>query len=281
MAEELTTEPGTDEGQADLGSDGSQTTEAAPDLGDGQSADQTTQQGTEDTFFDPRDIADDPKLMSAYKNMQSAFTKRMQGISDQRNKIEAYDAFYANPIEQVQRVAQQYGYQLSPAQAQNIVQNEGAPNPATAGEDWQPNNWNEVMDRATQIAEKNILAKMNPVLDQVQTMRKESIESELSKIDPTWQQYEDDMRQTLQSHPTLANDPANLYRMSVPPEVLESRATQAALRKMEDRQASAQVSGKSTTSKTPGAGLPDKPVSFSDAVKAAKHSLAEQGIRRE
>ena len=270
MAEEQTTETGVDAGQSGIGPE-YQTTETEPTDAQGQSAEETTQPGpSEDVFFDPREIQDDPKLQAAYKQMQRAYTKKMQSISDQRQKIDAYDAFYQNPIEQVQRIAQQYGYSLSRAEAQQAVNQQN--------DDWQPNNWNDVMTRATEIAEKRIMEKMNPVFSQVQNMRKQSIESQLSEIDPTWQQYEDRMKGNLNTHPSLANDPVMLYRVSVPTEVLESRATQAALRKMEARQQSAQVSGKSTTSKNPASGLPDGPVSFQDAVAAAKKSLADQGI---
>jgi len=279
MAEEtLTSETGVDAGQSKIEPDGDQAIGTEPDASiDGQSgvADPTTggPDQSEDTFFDPRDVQDDPKLQAAYKQMQKSYTQKMQGISDQRQKIDAYDAFYQNPIEQIQRIAQQYGYNLTPGQAAAVQQNQ-----QQSQEEWQPQNWNEVMERATQIAETNIMQKMNPVFNQVQTMQKNSIETQLSEIDPTWHQYEDHMKANLAKHPTLSSDPSMLYRLSVPSEVLESRATQAALRKMESRQQSAQVSGKSTTSKVPTGGLPDKPVSFAEAVDAAKKSLADQGI---
>ncbi|MHC4635804.1 MAG: hypothetical protein ACYSYU_11445, partial [Planctomycetota bacterium] len=94
------------------------------------------------------------------------------------------------------------------------------------------------------------------------------------------QQYEDTMKINLQKHPSLANDPTSLYRMSVPQEVLESRATQMALKKLEAKGESAKISGGSTTTKTPSGGLPDKPVSFTQAYEAAKQSLRDQGITK-
>jgi hypothetical protein len=287
MAEELITGTNVDEGTPDTGTDGSQTTGdglptedgGQPDT-DGQTATPQGPDGSqEDTFFDPRDVADDPKLNAAYKNMQRAYTKKMQGVADQRKKIDAYDAFYQNPLEQIQRVAQQYGYQLTNQQAQQVAQQAQA----QPSEPWQPQSWEEVSTKIEQLADQKaqeyLQQKMGPVMNQVQTMRKESIESQLAEIDPTWQQYEGEMKEVLQTHPTLANDPSKLYRLSVPQDVLESRATQAALRKMETRQSSAQISGHSTTPKSPQMGLPDKPVSFAEAVSAAKKALAEQGIR--
>lgn len=273
-------------GQTDPGPDGSQTTGADPSgPGGGQAgaadAGQTTDSGPDtsgqDSFFDPRDVPEE--LKPAYKQMQSAFTKKMQDISKDRQKIQAYDAFYQNPMEQIQRIAQQYGYQLTPAQAQAIANQQQGQNQQQGDQKWEPQSWDDVLAKAEERAEQRVLQKLQPVLGQVQTMRKQTIEQQLSEIDPTWQQYEDRMTDNLQTHPTLANDPAMLYRLSVPQEVLESRATQAALRKLEAKGQSANVSGSSTTNKQPGAGLPDKPVSFQEAVQAAQKELARKGLK--
>lgn len=286
MPEDETTAPDTSGGQSEPGSGGGQTTGADPaGSGAGQAAGATgqTSQGApdtgsqEDSFFDPRSIADKPELQAAYKQMQRAYTKKMQNISEQKQKIEAYDAFYQDPISQVQRIAKQYGYSLTRAEAADVANSQQNQN--NQQQNWQPQSWDDVMERATQIAEQRIMEKMNPVFSEVQNIRKQSIESQLSEIDPTWQQYEDQMKTNLGKHPTLATDPAMLYRLSVPQDVLESRATQAALKKLEAKGQSANVSGSSTTTRQPQGGLPDKPVSFQDAVAAAKKVLSEQGIR--
>jgi len=49
--------------------------------------------------------------------MQAAFTKKMQGLSGDRQKIEAYNQFMQDPIGQMQQVAKQYGYSLTRAEA--------------------------------------------------------------------------------------------------------------------------------------------------------------------
>jgi len=267
--EEVTEGTETTEGQAAEGTQGAETTEGAPGGSEGQPAAETTMQGTqEQTFFDPKQVPDD--LLPAYKNMQRAFSKKMESLTADKQKIEAYDAFNADPVTSLQRYAKQYGYNLTRAEAEQQIQQQG--------EDWQPQSWDDVMSRATQVAEQNLMQKFGPVLQEVQAIKKTSIERELSEIDPTWQQYEGDMRRLMEMHPTLANDAALLYKMAVPEGVLESRATQAALAKLDAKGKSAQVSGGSTTTKQPKGGLPDKPVSFDDAVKAAKKKLAEDGI---
>lgn len=88
------------------------------------------------------------------------------------------------------------------------------------------------------------------------------------------------MMDNLRRHPTLVNDPIQLYRLSVPTEVLESRAMQKALKRMEDKVKGTQVSGGSTTTRKAPAGVPDKAVSFDEAVKYAEQKLAEEGIQK-
>jgi hypothetical protein len=270
--EEVTAEPNATEGQVAEGPAGGQTTEGTPEGSEGQSAVGTTEDGPQEpTFFDPKTVPED--LVPAYKQMQAAYTKKMQAMSKDREKIEAYNAFSADPINQLQRYAQQYGYQLTRAEAAQQLQNA-----QEVGEDWQPQSWNEVLQKAKEMAMVDLREQFGPVLKEVRDIKKTSIERQLSEIDPTWQQYEDDMKQLMNQHPTLANDAALLYKMAVPEEVLQSRATQAALAKLEAKGKSAQVSGGSTTTKQPKEGLPDKPVSFNDAVEAAKKKLAEEGI---
>ena len=86
------------------------TTATAPEVSTGQAQSQTdagqgqasTAPATPDepTFFDPNSIPEE--LKPAYKQMQAAFTKKMQGISGDKQKIEAYNAFMSDPIGQMQ-----------------------------------------------------------------------------------------------------------------------------------------------------------------------------------
>ena len=61
-------------------------------------------------FFDPSEITD-PALQAQYKKMQSAFTQKMQGLSQQNNevrdKIQQFDAFMQDPVGNIQRLAAQ------------------------------------------------------------------------------------------------------------------------------------------------------------------------------
>lgn len=69
-----------------------------------------------------KEINDDPKLQSAYKGMQSGFTKRMQGLSQHgKDDQEALDAAYwirANPEEALTQLATRLGKTISGAQVE-------------------------------------------------------------------------------------------------------------------------------------------------------------------
>lgn len=283
MPEEIKDGTQTGDGQVDAGPQAGQTgadTQIA--TGQPKPAAGTTGSGTQqadDVIYDPQEFERQisslsPELQSQakalQKSLQSNYTKKTQSIAQERQKIEAYNAFMSDPMGQMQRLAAQYGLTITRG---------GQLQQAGQQKEWEPQNWNEVMDRATQIAEQKILQRFGPVLHEVQNLRKSSIESQLNEIDPSWTTYEEQMMGTLQKHPTLANDPATLYRMSVPPEVLESRAVQRALHRMEEKGKAAQTAGQSTTNKKPSTNMPDRPVSFQEAVEIARKRLAEQGIR--
>jgi hypothetical protein len=253
------------------------TTQPGPAGGDGQpsaTAATTTTSGTpaasgEDTFFDPKDL--DPALVPAYKNMQRTFGKKMEEIKAHRQKIDAYDNFQKDPIGQIQAMASRMGYKLTRAEAAAAADAAGGEGkPAT----WQPQTWDEVMEKAT----AKVMEKLSPVFTELQSIKKSSLEKLLDESAPDWRQYEDEMTSLLTEHPTLAKDPVKLYRLALPPEILETRATQAALKKLQAKTDSSKVQGASTT-KASTTAIPDKAVSFNEAVNIARQQLAEKGIK--
>ena len=214
-----------------------------------------------ESFFDPNSIADKPELMAAYKQMQGAFTKRMQETASHRNKIEAYNRFEKDPVGTMQQIAASMGYKL--------VQ-PGGEQP----KDWNPQSWDDVMAEA----EKRVLKRMEPVYHELRDLKKQSVEGYLDDRFPDWRTYEDDMLRTLQSHPSLANDPDALYRLSVPTEVWEARATKAAMQKLQQRSEAGSVGGATKTTR-PTQAEPSGPMTFDQAVEAAKRKLSSMGLR--
>lgn len=249
---------------------GPQTSQAAPESQSTPA--QTTSTGSvAETFFDPESIKGKPELEAAYKQMQGEFTRRTTELKKHEQKVKAYDAFTSNPAQALQELASQYGFTLTKAQAQAIV-NEQAPS------QFEPNSWEDVFKMAEERAEKRVLGKLEPFVNKVKETAQSQTEKLLDENCPDWRVYEDPMMKNLQSHPTLVNDPVMLYRLSVPSEVLESRAAQQALRKLQDKVSSSELSSGSTTTQQ-ASDKPKGPMKFDDAVKYAKSKLAAEGKR--
>lgn len=275
-------------GQTD-GAPDAGTTPAVPDITQGQASDTSKavsgqpkgpesaeQQAPEESFFDPAALPDE--LKPGYKQMQSAFTKRMQELSKHRQKIDAYDAFEKDPQGTLERIAAQMGLTISQrGQQQAQQQPQGQ-----MGPDWQPQTWDEVLSLAEQRAEQRILSKLQPILgpvmQQVEQISSRNVETTLDGIDPNWRMYEDDIKANMREHPTLIKSPngvASLYRISVPYEVQTAQAVQAAVKKFETKAEAAKIGGKSTAHTS---GTPTKKVSsFADAVELARQQLSKQG----
>lgn len=251
------------------------TTAAAPSSGTGTpgSTAQTTGNGPEpsataiESFFDPASIAGKPELELAYKQMQAQFTKRMQAVAKDKTKVEAYDRFQSDPLGVMRQIAAQYGYQFV----------QGPPNGGGNGtpEAWNPQSWDDVMARAKEL----VLEEMKPVFDEVRGLKKQNIETYMDSKYADWRTYETEMMETLRAHPSLVGDPDKLYRLSVPPEVLEARATKAAMARLQATTQQSQVSGPSTT-QAPTSAAPTGPMSFQQAVEHAKKQLAAKGLTR-
>ena len=274
--------PGTD-GQAAAPADTTATSATAPNATDGQGAATGSSADGQaapaapapqpfDEHFDPKTLP--PELQAGYKQMHSAFTKRMQGISQDRDLLDQAKRFMADPITGMQQMAQQYGYRLTRAEAAAAVAQQNGPQPWDPRSGEAPPDWDTVLSTAEARAEAKLMQKFGPIIENVQKLQASNIEKQLDELDPQWRSYEDAMRENLRDHPTLVKDVRKLYSLSVPPEVIEARATQAALNRINKTTQSARVSGTSTARGTVAA--PREGKTFADAVEAAKEQLGRR-----
>jgi len=189
------------------------------------------------TFFDPTAVPEE--LLPAYKNMQSAFTKKTQNISELTRKAQMVDAFEANPEATIRQLANQYGITFN--QAQQAVE-QAAPE---ADPNWQPATWQEVMSRAEERAEQRIMEKLAPTINstmnELKTLKKSETEKMLNDTIPDWRSYETEMVEILKKHPTLHDDPIKLAELAMPAEVKEGRAYKKALDKLQKKVDSSKV----------------------------------------
>lgn len=253
-------------GQA--GADSTGTTAIAPgsDLSGSVGQASTTGNGSspaEESFFDPTSIAGKPELETAYKQMQREFTKRLQGISQSQTQIDAYKQFEQDPMGTLKRVAAQYGVSIVP-QDQNQAK------------DFNPQSWEDVLTRARDEVRK----EFEPLIGEVKNLKKQNIESFLDTNHPDWRTYEDKMMATLKAHPSLVQDPSSLYRLAVPPEVLEQRAAKTALQKLKATSDTTQVSGSTNVKQTTHEPITPGPNAFAQAIQAAHKKLSASGFKR-
>lgn len=247
--------------------------QASGQVADGQGQAQAQASSTpsaESSFFDANNLP--PELVPVYKQMQSAFTKKMQGLSGHKQKIEAYDAFMTDPVTNLQKMAQQYGYHLSRADAQAMANGQ---QPGQQSQDWQPKTWDDVIGKVSNVIMQNLSQQLQPLVQNVQTLHTKTFEQQLSEIDPNWKIYEDDIAENLRMAPGLINKPDKLYQMSVPAEVLAGRATQQAVKKLTGTVNASKVEGKGQTSRSEAA--PKKVSTFDDAVAEARRMLQQSG----
>jgi len=269
--------PGLTTGQADLKAEPiSGTPEPSPE---GKTQDKPATTTTEDTFFDPTGLPDE--LKPAYKQMQAAFTKKSQSIRQERQKIDAYNAFETDPHGTIARIAQQMGYQLVKP-GQQPRESGPAAQANTSDPNWQPQTWEEVIGLAEQRATAKIIEQLRPVLgplmQNMEQVTSRNIETQLDSIDGNWRVYEDEIKANMKEHPTLIKSPdgvMKLYRISVPAELQTRQAEQRVIKKFEDK-AKAATMGSKSTSHTAGTGS-RKVNSFADAVQLAKDQLKTQG----
>lgn len=256
------TEPAAISGQTPTGPETATVSAPAEQPGKSVDSTQTSQSApvAEDSFFDPKSIEGKPELQSAYKQMQSAWTKKMQSVSTHAKKIEAYDRFEKDPVGTMKALAKQYGIEI----------------PEPKKQEFQPKTWDEVINKTKEETRQEVLQELAPYLNQVKEIKKQSIEKQLTDIDPQWQLYEDSMSEMLQAHPTLVADPEKLYRLSVPVEVQEQRAMKKALETLNGKK-EITPSGGSKTPKTPST-QPSGPLSWAQSIELAKAKLAADGI---
>ena len=255
-------EPVENNGQAKE-TDGSGTTVTEP-------AEPSTQQAANNTFFDPANVP--TELQGAYKDMQRAFTTKTKAIADSRQKIDAYDAFMADPSGQLKLMASQYGLQVVPNSGIEQSPINGGGSPENQSE---PQTWDDVYKIAGNRIMGDINEKLRPLMESVHKTTATNIENQLKDIDPNWKLYEDEMQSNIKKHPTLVNDVSKLYQVSVPADVLNSRATKDALIKVEQKSKAAKMQGSRGVSRTEPA--KSKVNSFQDAVDDARRQGRQEG----
>lgn len=161
----------------------------------------------------PPEIA--AQVEATKKLMQADYTRKTQAIAQDRQKVDAMNAFLSNPLHpDNQRFLAQYGY---------VLPNQSERQATQSNEPYEPQSWEELLTKAAQMGRDLAMQEMAPITTQMQQMGVERVMSRLNQIDPDWRKYEAEMMQLLNQYPQMAREPDKLYRLAVPPEVMEAR----------------------------------------------------------
>ena len=271
------------------------TTETAAPTTDGTQG----QQQAEETFLDGDGNLDPRKLDAAlqpiFKRMQAAYTKRMQGVAEIREKAAVVDRFYNDANFAHQTLAQwaaQNGYTLAPVgagQQQPQARGGNANAPAFLVEQFKANLQPELHWMAEPLANAmaaSMQGMLAPVFQQQTAQQQQAREkdwdksaAELSGVAPGWEEQEDAMselfdfmRSPEQYHPTYGSKLQMLYDLAT--------AKAASLKKAQARVAQAGKNLPTSTARSgrSGAGIEDqiRKASSKDAwAMAVKHALSQ------
>ena len=216
----------------------------------------------ENLFTDPKDLPDE--LKPHFKRMQASFTKKMQSAKELSSKAAIVDQFNSDPQGFTRKLMAQVG--IGEPQS-----NQSSQNPEQQG-DFSPGSWGDVFGEFEGRMQSYLNNHFAPVLNEVKEVKQKQIESILDEEAPEWREYDDEMVGLLQTHPTLARDTRKLIQLAIPKEVIEGRAMQKALQRIDKKGKAAQVSKGSSVSK-PAISKGNSRPSFAEAVRQAKSEM--------
>lgn len=155
----------------------------------------------EERFLDPDEI---PKeLLPHFKRMQASFTRRMQGLAQDREKVELYNKLMSNPETTIQTLASKMGLTLT----RPGHQKEGVTEESVDGD-------SDTVKWIRTLIQKELGKATQPLKAEQATMKAQQTINYLDKNYPDWYLYEDIMSELVKKHPSLKDDADNLYELS-------------------------------------------------------------------
>lgn len=171
--------------------------EVADETEEGEGEAEPSEEEKEQSFMNPNEL---PKeLLPSFKAMQRSFTRAMQRISSDRDKIAMYDQLMTDPQRAVEMLAQKVGVQIQKPVNQETGSEVG---------DSETTRW---IRQIVQETLKPVVAELKG--DQARVKSQSAI-AYLEKTYPDWYLYEDIMAELVNKHPSLRDDLDNLYTLS-------------------------------------------------------------------
>ena len=143
-------------------------------------------------FMNPNEVP--PELKEAFKRMQRSFTKAMQKLAGEREKVELAEKILENPDKAIEIIAEATGRKLN-EQRDEYVDDETA-------------------NYVKNIAVEAIKPLLNQLGSEVAQLKVSLVQTYLDNQYPDWYLYENEMAELLQKHPSLGNDLDKLYLLA-------------------------------------------------------------------
>ena len=171
---------------------------------DGENEEETTGEGEggekgklDTSFMNPNTLPDE--LKPAFKKMQAAFTKGMQGIASQRDKVKMFDMFSSDPKEAVKMLAAKAGMTVMDGSVK-------------------PSGGEKEETETDKYIRKIVREELAPSFESFKKEQAQlKVQTDLAYLDanyPDWYLYEDAMAGLVSKHPTLGRDLDTLYEMA-------------------------------------------------------------------
>lgn len=206
---------------------------------------------TEERFIDPDEL---PKeLLPHFKKMQASFTRRMQAIASQKEKVNLYDQLVAGGPEAVKILAQKVGLYVADKEPSKEMEPEYGDSSTVS---WIRKEIKAMLEEA-----------VGPIKENTNKLKASQVERYLDENHTDWRLYDDVMADLVKKHPTLGEDVDALY------ELAKTSATKVERMKTASNKRSSIVT-KSSSSNRP-VSIPKRAETLEEAIAMAraKHGL--------
>lgn len=165
-----------------------------PEEESGGSEEKETGEKEEKAFMNPNELPEE--LKPAFKKMQASFTRAMQKLAGERQKVELAEKILDNPDKAIELIAEATG--------KNIPSSSFESEPTD----------DETVAYVKNLAMEAIKPLVNQLGSEVAQLKVQLVQTYLDNQYPDWYLYENEMADLLKAHPSLGNDLDKLYLLA-------------------------------------------------------------------
>ena len=163
------------------------------------------EEGKEETekepqFLNPNDLPEE--LKPAFKKMQASFTRAMQKVAGDKDKVELYDKLMNDPERAVEILAAKVGLKVS--KEGTVTKDKTSDSEADS----------ETVRFIKKLIQDELTPKLEGFRQEQAKLTAQAKIVQLNEEHPDWYLYEDIMVDLVKEHPSLKEDTAKLYKLA-------------------------------------------------------------------